>query len=42
MTRLYISKHQRDWDTYIGVLPYAYNTAVNYRTGTIPFELVLS
>ena len=42
MLRNYVGEHQDDWDVYVGLLTYAYNSHVHRTTRTTPFELVLS
>lgn len=40
--RHYVAEHQKDWDTFVPMLTYAYNTQVHASTGLVPFELVLT
>ena len=42
MLRNYDGEHQNDWDVYVGLLTYAYNSHVHRTTRTTPFKLVLS
>ena len=37
-----VNEHQNDWDEIASVLTYVYNNHVHRRTGTTPFNLVLS
>lgn len=40
--RHYVEEHRRDWDNYVQLLTYAYNTQVHHSTNLPPFRLVLS
>lgn len=40
--RKFTSDHPQDWDLYLDVLAYAYNTQVRESAGLPPFDLVLS
>lgn len=40
--RKFCSDHPTNWDLYLDVVTYAYNTQVHESTGKIPFQLVLS
>ena len=40
--RVFVSEHQRDWDTLIQPLTYAYNAQVHRTTGQKPFSLALT
>ncbi|MEL7426754.1 MAG: RNase H-like domain-containing protein [Bacteroidota bacterium] len=36
----YVSAHQDDWDTWVSLAVYAYNTSTHESTGVSPYELV--
>ena len=40
--RLYVSKHQNDWDQFVQPLTYAYNYQVHRSTGTTPFNMTIT
>ena len=40
--RVFVNEHQRDWDTLIQPLTYAYNAQVHRKTGQKPFSLALT
>lgn len=42
MLRCYVNYYQREWEEYVQVLTYAYNTAVHFSPGPTSCELVLS
>lgn len=40
MLSMYVSSHQKDWDTYLPYVLYAYRTSVHATTGETPFYLL--
>ena len=40
--RHYVEEHQHDWEDYVQLLTFAYNTHVHRSTETTPFDLVLT
>ena len=36
----YVSQHQHDWDRWVDLVAYAYNTSVHSPTGYSPYEMV--
>ena len=36
----YVSQHQHDWDRWVDLVAYAYNTSVHSATGYSPYEMV--
>ena len=36
----YVSQHQHDWDCWVNVVAYAYNTSVHSATGYTPYKMV--
>ena len=41
MLSAFVSQHRDDWDTWVSVIAYAYNTSTHEATGFNPYELVL-
>ena len=40
MLSAFVSQHQDDWDIWVSVVAYAYNTSTHEATGFSPYELV--
>ena len=40
MLTSYVSKHQHDWDCWVDLVAYAYNTSTHASTGYSPYEMV--
>ena len=40
MLTSYVSKHQHDWDRWVDLVAYAYNTSTHASTGYSPYEMV--
>ena len=40
MLRAYVSKHQSNWEYYLSILEFAYNSAKHVSTGYSPFMLM--
>jgi transposase InsO family protein len=38
--RCYVAAHQKDWENYLGMITFAYNSSVHPSTGNTPFYLI--